>query len=120
MFGQYNFINLLCAVCIGHYFNVSVSDINHALEEYVPEMNRSQVKKTESNTIVLDAYNANPSSMKLAIENFKKQEFSNKIFILGDMFELGEYSEIEHHTVLKLLSDQVSSKIILVGESFLR
>lgn len=118
MFGQYNYINLLCAACIGNYFNVPEIQINKALESYVPEMNRSQVKKTESNTIILDAYNANPSSMKLAIDNFQKQSFSNKVFILGDMFELGEYSYQEHEKILNQLTTRQNGKVILVGTHF--
>lgn len=120
MFGHYNFINLLCAVCIGSYFNVDKNDINSALEAYVPEMNRSQIKKTESNTIILDAYNANPSSMSLAIDNFEKQEFDNKIVILGDMLELGDYSNQEHEKIINQLAKGKIKKVILVGVQFLR
>lgn len=118
MFGQYNYINLLCAACIGNYFNVPEIQINKALESYLPEMNRSQVKKTEFNTVILDAYNANPSSMKLAIDNFQKQSFLNKVFILGDMFELGEYSSQEHEKVLNQLTTSQNCKVILVGTHF--
>lgn len=120
MFGHYNFINLLCAVCIGNYFNVSEKDINSALEMYIPEMNRSQVKKTVFNTIILDAYNANPSSMTLAIDNFYKQTFDNKIAILGDMLELGEYSEQEHEKILDQLVKADVKKVMLVGQQFFK
>lgn len=120
MFGQYNFINLLCAACIGHYFNVNDNDINSALEMYVPEMNRSQIKKTELNTIVLDAYNANPTSMSLAIDNFYNQTFGNRIAILGDMLELGEYSDHEHEKILKKLIKVDAKKVMLVGEHFFK
>lgn len=119
MFGQYNFINLLCAACIGNYFNVLESDINLALETYIPEMNRSQVKKTDKNTIILDAYNANPSSMSLALDNFQKQLFTHKAVILGDMLELGEFSEKEHHKILSQLQHSGIEKVILVGIQFL-
>lgn len=118
MFGQYNFINLLCAVCIGNYFNVPETDINDALENYIPEMNRSQVKKIKSNTFILDAYNANPSSMNLAIENFNKQNFENKIAILGDMLELGDYSKEEHQKILNQLEISSIKTIFLVGVQF--
>lgn len=118
MFGQYNFINLLCAVCIGNYFNVPETDINDALENYIPEMNRSQVKKIKSNTFILDAYNANPSSMNLAIENFNKQNFENKIAILGDMLELGDYSKEEHQKILNQLEISNIKTIFLVGVQF--
>jgi len=120
MFGHYNFINLLCAACIGHYFGVQESLINEALEEYMPEMNRSQIKKTEKNTIILDAYNANPSSMDLAIKNFHKQALENKMLIIGDMFELGNYSANEHHQILKLISTCTFSSVYLVGKEFNR
>lgn len=118
MFGHYNFINLLCAACIGNYFNVNELDINSALESYLPEMNRSQVKKTKTNTIILDAYNANPSSMFLAIENFKEKTNENKVLILGDMFELGEYSYQEHYKILIQLLNSHFKQVILVGLNF--
>lgn len=117
-FGHYNFINLLCAACIGNYFGVEKKDINSALENYVPEMNRSQILQTKTNTIILDAYNANPSSMNLAIENFSKQSLKNKVIVLGDMFELGEYSFKEHQNVLNCLNKTDIKKVILVGTQF--
>ena len=120
MFGQYNFINLLCAACIGNYFGLKETDINDALASYMPEMNRSQVKKTESNTLILDAYNANPSSMSLAIDNFNKQVFENKIVILGDMLELGEYSEQEHEKIIKQIENCTFKKVVFVGVQFFR
>lgn len=120
MFGHYNFINLLCAACIGNYFKVSESEINNALELYMPEMNRSQVKKTALNTIILDAYNANPSSMSLAIDNFQKQTLDSKILILGDMLELGDYSNQEHEKILEQLSIGNFKKVMLVGAQFLK
>lgn len=118
MFGHYNFINLICAVCVGNYFGVSEALINKALEEYVPEMNRSEVKRTSKNTLILDAYNANPSSMSLAIQNFIKQPFQRKTCLLGDMLELGEYSYGEHERILNELVDQNLEKVILVGPLF--
>jgi len=120
MFGQYNFINLLCAACIGNYFGVKETDINDALASYMPEMNRSQVKKTESNTLILDAYNANPSSMSLAIDNFNKQVFENKIVILGDMLELGEYSEQEHEKIIKQIENCTFKTVVFVGVQFFK
>ncbi|MES2516337.1 MAG: UDP-N-acetylmuramoyl-tripeptide--D-alanyl-D-alanine ligase [Bacteroidota bacterium] len=120
MFGQYNFINTLCAACVGNYFGVKESDINSALASYLPEMNRSQVKKTELNTLILDAYNANPSSMSLAIDNFAKQRLTNKIVILGDMLEMGEYSDFEHESILDQLSRHSIEKIFLVGAHFFK
>lgn len=120
MFGHYNFINLLCAACIGNYFGVKENDINSALENYIPEMNRSQVKKTSNNTVILDAYNANPSSMNLAIDNFNKQNLDNKCAVLGDMLELGEYTEDEHRKVLVQLKDSSIKNIFLVGVQFFK
>ena len=118
MFGHYNFINVLCAVCVGHYFKVNELDINSALSAYVPEMNRSQVVKTKTNSLILDAYNANPSSMHLAIDNFSKQSFHHKVVILGDMFELGEYSGTEHKNILMKCMKSNFDKTILVGVQF--
>ncbi len=118
LFGHYNFINVLCAICIGHYFEVSKSFINKGLREYVPEMNRSQVKKTKFNTLILDAYNANPSSMSLAILNFIKQDLPNKYFIIGDMLELGEYSKEEHQLILLTLSTHHQKQVMCVGPLF--
>lgn len=118
LFGHYNFINLLCATCIGNYFGVEEKQINEAISNYLPEMNRSQVKQTKNNTLILDAYNANPSSMQLAINHFSKQTLQNKIVILGDMFELGEYSAKEHEAILDALGLNKDIKCILIGENF--
>lgn len=120
MFGHYNFINLLCAACIGNYFGVAEADINSALVSYLPEMNRSQVKKTNSNTLILDAYNANPSSMALAIDNFEKQNLKTKVVILGDMLEMGEYSDLEHEKIARQLVNCKIEKAILVGVQFFK
>jgi len=118
MYGHYNFINLLCAACIGNYFKVDELLINIALAEYVPEMNRSQVLKTTHNTLILDAYNANPSSMLLAISNYADQSFQNGFFILGDMLELGEYSKDEHKAILDQLIKLNMKEVLLVGDLF--
>lgn len=120
MFGHYNFINMLCAATIGYYFKVPESDINAALAEYSPEMNRSQVLKTAHNTLILDAYNANPSSMGLAIHNFTEQHFNQSLIILGDMLELGEYSAVEHENTLNQLVSLNVKEVWLVGELFLQ
>lgn len=118
LFGHYNFINVLCATCIGNFFNVEDEKINNALSNYLPEMNRSQVKKTKNNTLILDAYNANPSSMLLAIRHFAIQSLKNKYIVLGDMFELGEYSENEHRVILDELSRFNDVKCLLIGTHF--
>ncbi len=116
--GHYNFINLLCAACVGNYFKVDIEKINEALSEYVPDMNRSQLEKTEHNTLILDAYNANPSSMKVAIENFAKLTNEKKLLIIGDMFELGEYAAAEHKKIIELISEKKLSDVILIGPEF--
>jgi UDP-N-acetylmuramoyl-tripeptide--D-alanyl-D-alanine ligase len=118
LIGSYNFENILAAVAIGNYFDVSPEDIKEAIESYEPANNRSQIISTASNTLILDAYNANPSSMKVAIENFAKAEFSNKVLILGDMFELGNESETEHNAILDLIRYFGFKKIFLVGRAF--
>lgn len=118
MFGHYNFINMLCAVAIGNYFGVAEENINKALAAYSPEMNRSQVVKTERNTLILDAYNANPSSMALAITNFAKQHFQKKLMILGDMLELGNYAAEEHLNILEKATALKFEQVWLVGPLF--
>lgn len=118
--GTYNFINCLTAAAVGHYFKVEDDLIKKALEEYLPNMNRSQLVKTQRNTILLDAYNANPNSMKAAIENFAGYNSERKLLLLGDMFELGEYSEKEHLNIIELLKEKKLDNAILVGEEFLK
>ncbi|MCD4731975.1 MAG: UDP-N-acetylmuramoyl-tripeptide--D-alanyl-D-alanine ligase [Bacteroidales bacterium] len=116
--GRYNFENILAAVCIGNYFNVAPSDIQEAIESYQPTNNRSQIVKTFSNTIILDAYNANPSSMKAALENFALGNFKNKVLILGDMAELGVESHAEHILILELIKSRALNNVILIGPEF--
>jgi UDP-N-acetylmuramoyl-tripeptide--D-alanyl-D-alanine ligase len=118
LFGHYNFVNVICAICIGNYFGVEKHLINEAVSNYLPEMNRSQVKKTSNNTLILDAYNANPSSMMLAIKHFVRQLFPNKFVVLGDMFELGDYSYQEHKLILDELFSHPEVKCLLVGTHF--
>lgn len=116
--GGYNFINCLAAVCVGHYFKVADSLIQQALESYVPSMNRSQLLKTAKNTVLLDAYNANPSSMRVAIDNFSRLPAEKKLVLLGDMFELGEYSGAEHRKLVDHLRVSGIAEALLVGEEF--
>jgi UDP-N-acetylmuramoyl-tripeptide--D-alanyl-D-alanine ligase len=118
LIGEYNFENILAAVCIGSYFGVSASDINSAIEEYVPDNSRSQVVKRGSNTILLDAYNANPASMEAALKNFSIMEGTHKIVFLGEMAELGKESGQEHRHIGDLLRKYNFEKIILVGKNF--
>ncbi len=116
--GAYNFINCLAASCVGNYFKVEDDDIKTALENYLPNMNRSQLVKTGRNTILLDAYNANPNSMFAAIENFANYKAEKKLLLLGDMFELGEYSLEEHQKIVTLLQEKKLKDVVLVGEEF--
>lgn len=116
--GRYNFINCLAAACVGHYFKISDANIKLGLENYVPDNNRSQLIKTENNQILLDAYNANPNSMKAAIDNFAKYNAENKYLLLGDMFELGNFSEKEHQAIVDLLISLKLNNVVLVGNEF--
>jgi UDP-N-acetylmuramoyl-tripeptide--D-alanyl-D-alanine ligase len=115
--GSYNVINCLAAAAIGRYFGVTDWQIQTAIEGYVPEMNRSQMHQTQKNTLILDAYNANPNSMKAAIENFAGLSAVKKLALLGDMFELGEYSAQEHQNVADLCAAK-GVEAILVGPAF--
>ncbi len=116
--GNYNFENILSAVCVGNYFDVNPDDINAAIESYIPDNSRSQVVKKNSNTIILDAYNANPTSMEAALDNFAKMSASHKIVFLGDMAELGEESFEEHKRIASKLNSDKYEKVILVGKNF--
>lgn len=116
--GGYNLPNVLAAVCIGKTFGVSDEKIKDALESYVPSNSRSQLLKKDRNTIILDAYNANPSSMKLAIENFAKMPGDNKILMLGGMMELGEESHQEHINIVSLIKRYHWKYVVFVGEQF--
>ncbi|MCZ4694354.1 UDP-N-acetylmuramoyl-tripeptide--D-alanyl-D-alanine ligase [Ancylomarina euxinus] len=118
LIGAYNFENVLAAVTLGRYFGIDEIDIKDALETYTPSNNRSQLKKTDNNVLFLDAYNANPTSMKAAIENFAAMKMKNKFLILGDMLELGNESEREHLDLLELLNQNELSDTILVGDIF--
>lgn len=119
LLGAYNFENAVAATCIGSYFKVDDFDIKAALESYVSTNNRSQFLKTEKNELYLDAYNANPSSMRVAIENFAQQESCfNKVAILGGMKELGKSSAEEHRGLVELIASKDISQVFLVGEEF--
>jgi UDP-N-acetylmuramoyl-tripeptide--D-alanyl-D-alanine ligase len=115
--GQYNFINFLTAVAVGVEFSVDPKDISNALTEYIPSNNRSQVEKTKRNTLIVDCYNANPTSMESAIESFDLIASPNKLLIIGDMLELGHISDDEHKKIILLL-EKKQLKAILVGTEF--
>ena len=118
LIGEYNFTNIAAAITIGHYFKILDRDIQSAIEDYVPANNRSQIINKEKNYIILDAYNANPSSMKVALENFSKLESTSKTVILGDMFELGSSAEIEHQNMVDLADNFNFENTIYIGENF--
>jgi UDP-N-acetylmuramoyl-tripeptide--D-alanyl-D-alanine ligase len=118
LIGLYNANNVNGAIAIGTYFGVGDSDIKQALEGYIPENNRSQLMAKGTNEIILDAYNANPSSMKVAIENFILLDKINKVVFLGDMFELGEESLLEHKGVVDLLLEQKDISCYFIGKDF--
>lgn len=118
LIGSYNIDNMLAAVTIGLHFNVSPMQINHALENYIPSNNRSQLTVTKSNKLIVDAYNANPSSIAAALENFKVMDVSPKMAILGDMKELGSTSAEEHQKVVDMLKECGIDQIWLIGDEF--
>ena len=116
--GNYNLPNVLASVCIGRHFEVSDEKIKSAIEHYQPSNSRSQLIKKESNSIILDAYNANPGSMKAAIENFAQMQGDNKILLLGDMKELGENTANEHQAIISLIDQYKWKVVVLVGDYF--
>lgn len=116
--GDYNLNNVLAAVAIGQYLEIQTTQIAAAIRAYQPQNNRSQLVTTAHNTLIMDAYNANPSSMKAAIENFAALEAANKLLILGDMLELGKESETEHRKIIELLGEKGLKRVLLVGAHF--
>ena len=118
LIGAYNLDNMLAAITVGYVNNVPFERINHALECYVPTNNRSQLTETEHNHLIVDAYNANPTSMKAAIDNFRLMDVSHKMAILGNMGELGNVSEEEHRKVIDQLEEAGFDEVWLVGEEF--
>jgi UDP-N-acetylmuramoyl-tripeptide--D-alanyl-D-alanine ligase len=118
LYGRYNFPNIMAAVAVGSFFGITAAAIAAALAGYRPENNRSQILSTAHNTLILDAYNANPESMTLAIDNFAAQQFPHTVLILGDMFELGDASREEHQKIVDKLQSLSFQKVILVGKAF--
>lgn len=118
LIGLYNANNIAAAILIGQHFNVNDSDIKDAIENYYPNNNRSQIVEKNSNSIVLDAYNANPSSMEVALTNFIQWEKDNKLIVLGDMFELGDDSLVEHKNIISILENQNTIDCYFVGSYF--
>lgn len=118
LIGLYNANNINAAIAIGLYFDITNEDIKAAIEAYIPDNNRSQLISKGTNEIILDAYNANPSSMKVAIDNFVQLENESKIMILGDMFELGDESAQEHKSIIQLVGQNHQVTAVFVGEHF--
>ena len=118
LIGNYNFSNIAAAVSIGKYFGVQNEQIKKAIEAYIPANNRSQIIKRDSNTIIMDAYNANPNSMEVAIQNLEKLSADKKVVILGDMFELGKDSDMEHQKVVDLIQSSGFDQAYLIGNAF--
>ncbi|MVO07950.1 UDP-N-acetylmuramoyl-tripeptide--D-alanyl-D-alanine ligase [Flavobacterium sp. TP390] len=118
LIGIYNANNINIAITIGNYFSIASNLIKQAIENYIPTNNRSQLLKKDSNEIILDAYNANPSSMAAAVQNFTQLEHSNKIIVFGDMFELGAESTSEHQKLISSLQNEAQIRCYFVGNEF--
>jgi UDP-N-acetylmuramoyl-tripeptide--D-alanyl-D-alanine ligase len=118
LFGSYNYSNIMCAIAVGKYFKIENVRIKQAIENYQPTNARSQMIQKNGYQLILDAYNANPTSMQHALESFSKSSTKNKLVILGDMFELGEYAAIEHQKIADLATQLKFDKIVLVGLEF--
>lgn len=119
LIGAYNLENVMAAACVGSHFGVDMPTIVSALENYKPSNNRSQFISTPSNKLIVDAYNANPTSMKAALDNFiSLKSDSEKALILGDMLELGKDSEAEHGKIVEMIAASGIKKVMLVGQNF--
>ncbi len=118
LIGKYNYMNMATAIAIGKYFSIPDTEIKDALESYIPANNRSQIIKRGSNKIILDAYNANPNSMKVALENLSQLTDRNKMAILGDMFEIGKNSLAEHAQIVDQAQQIGLDHLVLIGENF--
>ena len=118
LFGQYNIDNIAAAICIGKYFNLDNENIKAGIERYIPENNRSQIIKKGSNKIILDAYNANPTSMQLALSSFNDMKEKKKIVFIGDMFELGENSHQMHQEIVYAVEKMNFYQTFIIGDNF--
>ncbi len=116
LIGAYNLDNVAAAITLGIFFKVPADKIKSAIEAYKPSNKRSQVLEKNGNTIILDAYNANPTSMEAALQNFAKMNSDSKVAVLGDMLEMGKVSLKEHHQILKMVANMKLSQVVLVGE----
>ena len=120
LIGEYNLPNALAAITIGEYFGIRSAYISKAIEEYVPTNNRSQLKETDKNMLIIDAYNANPTSMHAALENFDHMDVTHKALILGDMRELGHDTDMEHQRIADYVAKHKFPQAYFVGENFSR
>ena len=120
LIGNYNYNNIAVAITIGQQFKVTTEAIKKAIESYQPDNNRSEIIKKGSLKIILDAYNANPTSMLAALNNFKQLKAENKYLFLGDMFELGSEAEKEHQTITDFVASNFNNNIFLIGENFFK
>jgi UDP-N-acetylmuramoyl-tripeptide--D-alanyl-D-alanine ligase len=120
LIGDYNFNNIAAAIAIGDYFNVTTQNIKNAIETYKPKNNRSEVLQKGSNQIILDAYNANPTSMLAALKNFRQLQVKDKYLFIGDMFELGPDAEKEHQAIVDFIEANFDSHIYLIGKNFFK
>ena len=120
LFGNYNIHNIISAISIGLFLEIPIEKIKNGISGYVSTNNRSQIVNLNSNKIILDAYNANPSSMLLAIKSFEESDFQNKVLILGDMYELGKYEKKFHQEIVDYCEKLKTNKIFLVGKIFSR
>lgn len=118
LFGRHNFYNIISAIALGVYFKVPAAKIKAAIENYIPSNNRSQVVERDTNTIIMDAYNANPSSMEVSMSSFAAMEARYKVAILGDMLELGDHSRKEHENILRRALKHGFDQLVLVGPQF--
>ena len=118
--GSYNFTNCCAAILIGKYFNVEMDEIKKGIENYIPQNNRSQIIDKNGHHIILDAYNANPTSMKAALENFQQLKADYKVAFLGDMFELGKTAEKEHQEICNIAANMYFDQVFLIGENFFK
>ena len=117
LIGNFQFSNIMLAICIGDYFDISTDNIKKSIESYTPTNNRSQIIETKNNILILDAYNANPSSMKAMLLSFSEQKHTNKLCVLGDMLELGKESEKEHQAIITLCK-KLNLNCYYIGEEF--
>ncbi len=120
LIGEYNLLNALAAITVGKYMGIKAPLICKAIEDYEPTNNRSQLKETKRNMLIIDAYNANPTSMHAALENFDHMDVNHKVLILGDMKELGPNTDMEHQKIADYISQHNFDKVIFVGDNFSR